>query len=149
MHMKVPFLAVFIISIFQLTIYGIQNNHYSPKDFTEVLTVHQDDITEIQIRDLSGQVHDTKNPEQIREILAYFNQFQYQRLRNDQTAFMPNKTMMISMQDDQQTDFIIPYGKEAMISQKVYRIKNGTIEQDVLLEMIEMLQKSANIDSSH
>src|SRR5690625_4350158 len=108
MHIKVPFLAILFLSVFQLTIYAIQNNKDSKKDFKEVLAVDQETILEIQMSDFSGNVHHTKDPEQIREILDYFNQFEYQRLRNDQTSYMPNKTMMISMYDEDQIDFIIP-----------------------------------------
>lgn len=148
MHIKVPFLAILFISIFQLTVYGIQNNDYSEKDFDEILAVHQDNILEIKISGFSGRVHHTKDPEQIRYILNYFNQFQYQRLRNDQTSYMPNKTLMISIYGEYQTDFIIPYGKEVLVSHKVYRIKNGTIEQDVLLEIFDSLLDSENKDST-
>jgi|SRR5699024_1041675 len=137
MHIKVPFLAILIISVAQLTVYGIQNNNYSKKDFDEVVNVEQDDISEIQIRDLAGIEHKTDNPEQIKEIIDYFDQFQYQRLRNDQTSFMPMKTMMINMEDSHQSDFIIPYDQEVLISHKVYRVKNGTIDQDMLLKMID------------
>lgn len=134
MHIKVPFLAVFFISIFQIIVYGI----LSTESFDEVLAVDRDNVAEIQIIDFSDQVHHIKDPEQIRNILDYFNQFEYQRLSNDQTSYMPNNTMMISVYDEYQTDFIIPYGKEVLISHKVYRIKNGSIEQDVLLNLFNL-----------
>src|SRR5690625_6239179 len=139
MHIKVPFLAVLIISIFQTTLYGIQNNHYSRKDFNEILTVQPENITEIRISNFSGHGRHTTDPEQIKDIFNYFNQFQYQRLRNDQTAFMPKRTMMINIYAGENIDFIIPYGKEAFINHKVYRVKNGVIEQDLLLEIFHSL----------
>lgn len=141
MHIKVPFLAVLFITIFQLTVYGLQNNAHSTKDFDDVLTVNQDDISEIQMSDLSGRVHRTKDPKQMNDIIDFFNQFQYQRLRDDQTSYMPMKTMMITIHDEDQTVFIIPYGEEILINHKVYKIKNGSIEQDELLDLLDALQK--------
>ncbi|MGM8365647.1 hypothetical protein ACLIBG_09205 [Virgibacillus sp. W0181] len=139
MHIRIPFLAVLIITIFQLTVYGIQNNEHSAKDFNEIMTVQLDNITEISMIDLSGEQRCTKDPKHIKAFVNYFNQFQYKRLRNDQTAFMPKRTMTINFDTGDDIDFIIPYGNEVFISHKTYSIRNGTIEQDELLEMFLLL----------
>src|SRR5699024_8817124 len=121
---------------------------YSEKDLDDILTVQQDAITEIQMIDLSGQMRYTKDSEQITSILHYFNQFQYKRLRNDQTAFMPDHTMMIHLYSGDEHDFIIPYGDEAMVSHKVYSIKNGVIKQDELLQIFQSLTEKEQTDKS-
>lgn len=139
MHIRIPFLAVLIITIFQITVYGIQNNEHSTKDLNEILTVQLDNITEISMTDLSGHQRHTKDPKQIKAFVNYLNQFQYKRLMNDQTAYMPNRTMTIDFYTGNEMDFIIPYGKEALISHKVYSVKNGTIEEDELIEMFLLL----------
>lgn len=139
MYTRLPFLAVLIISIFQITLYGIQNNEHGVKEFNEILTVQVDHITEISMTDLSGEERRTRNPKQIEAFIDYFNQFQYKRLRNDQTAHMPNRTMTINFYDGDEIDFIIPYGQEVFVSHKVYRIKRSTIDQDDLLEMFLLL----------
>lgn len=149
MHMKVPFLAILFLSVFQLTVYAIQNNDYSRKSFDEVLGVDPDSIIEIQMIDYSGIVHHTKEPEEIREILHIFNQMEYQRLRSDQTSYMPRKTVTISLFDEnKQSDFLIPYGKETIIGHNVYRIRNGTIGQDVMLQILDTLQENETTNSS-
>lgn len=135
MHIRVPFLAVLVISIFQLAVYGIQNNEYSKKDFDEIFILQLDDITELSMTNLSGQRRSTKDPEQILSFLNYFDQFQYQRLMDDQTAFMPKRVFSISFYAGDEVEFIIPYGNEALVTHKVYSVKSGEIEQEKLLEM--------------
>src|SRR5690625_1118607 len=108
MHTKIPFLVVFVISIFQIIVYAVLNY----EEFNEILAVDADQVVEIEISDLSSQIHSAKDPEQIKNILDYFNEFEYQRLLNDQTAYMPMNTMMINVYDGEQHDFIIPYGDE-------------------------------------
>ena len=132
MHTKIPFLVVFFLSILQIIVYAV----LSYEEFDEILTVNTDKVVEIEISDLFNQIHSTKDPEQIENILAYFNEFEYQRLLDDQTAYMPMNTMMINMYDGEQHDFIIPYGNEVLVSHKIYRIQNGPIEEDVLLDMM-------------
>src|SRR5699024_8431184 len=125
-------LTVFFISILQIIVLAI----VSYEELDEILTVNPDSILEIEITDFSSQVHSIKDPEQIREIVDYLNQFEYQRLVNDQTDYMPMNKMIVTVYDGQRSDFIIPYGNEALISHKVYQIRNGPIEPDVLLRMI-------------
>jgi hypothetical protein len=132
MHTKIPFLVVFFLSILQIIVYAV----LSYEEFDEILTVNTDKVVEIEISDLFNQIHSTKDPEQIENILDYFNEFEYQRLLDDQTAYMPMNTMMINMYDGEQHDFIIPYGNEVLVSHKIYRIQNGPIEEDVLLDMM-------------
>jgi|SRR5690625_1998203 len=132
MHTKIPFLVVFFLSILQIIVYAVLNY----EELDEILNVNTDKVVEIEVSDLSNQIHSTKDPEQIENILAYFNEFEYQRLLDDQTAYMPMNTMMINMYDGEQHDFIIPYGDEVLVSHKVYQIKNGPIEEEVILDMM-------------
>lgn len=142
MHTRIPFLAVLIITVFQLAIYGIQNNEHSPKDLNEILTVELDNITEISITNLAAQQRNTTDPKQIEAIIKYLNQFKYQRLRNDQTTFMPDRTMTINFYADGEMDFFIPYGKEVLLTHRIYRVKNGIIEEDELIELFFLLPKN-------
>jgi hypothetical protein len=132
MHTKVPFLVVFFLSIFQLIVYAVLDY----EEFEEVVTVDPEQVTEIEISDLSNQVHSTKDPEKIKNILDYLREFEYRRVPDDQTAYMPMNTMMINVYDGEQHDFIIPYGDEVLISHKIYQIPNGPIEESVLLDMM-------------
>src|SRR5699024_7353134 len=136
MHIKVLFLAVLIISIFQITLYGIQHNEHSKKEFSEIVSVQPDNISKIQLTDLSNHKHQITNPKQMKQLINYFNQFEYQRHRNDQTGYMPIRTMMIYMDDGEQTDFIIPYGKEVLISHKTYMITGVDIDKRELVKII-------------
>lgn len=142
MHIRIPFLAVLIISIFQITLYGIQNNEHSTKELNEILNVQMNNITEISMTDLSGNERHTKDPKQIKVFVNYLNQFQYKRHMDDQTSYMPNRIITINFHTDDEMDFIIPYGNEVLISHKVYSVKNGIIENDKLIEMFSLLPES-------
>lgn len=137
MHIKVPFLAVLFISLFQLSVYAVQNDEYSAKSFTEVFPLKQTDVSEIKVDDYANRTYSIQNREQIEDVLRYFNQFQYKRLRNDQTSFMPDNTLMIHFDDGKHTAFIIPYEKEVMINNKVYKLQNGTLDENKLLELTD------------
>jgi hypothetical protein len=139
MHIKIPIIAFLIVSSIQLAVYGIQNNKYSKKDFAEILTVQQGAITTIRISDLAGRERYTQDPAQMEMILDYFAQFRYQRLMNDQTAFMPSRTSTVYLDAGDDTVFIVPYGKEVIIDHRVYRVRGGMIEQQFLTDMFQVL----------
>jgi len=42
------------------------------------------------------------------------------------------RTMTLRLHDGENTDLIIPYGQEAFINHKVYRIKKGTLEGETI-----------------
>lgn len=133
MHVKVPFLTVFVLTLLQVVVTAV----LSYEEFNEILLVQPEKIVEIEITDFSNQVHSIQDPEQIQAILDYLNLFEYQRLVNDQTAYMPMNTMMVTMYDGEQSDFIIPYGDEVLISHKVYQLKNGPIDPNYLLKIAQ------------
>lgn len=137
MHIKVPFLAVLFISLFQLSIYAVQNDEYSAKSFTEVFPLKQTDVSEIKVDDYANRTYSIQDREQIEDVLQYFDQFQYKRLRNDQTSFMPDNTLMIHFDDGEHTAFMIPYEKEVMMNNKVYKLQNGTLDENKLLELTD------------
>lgn len=137
MHIKVPFLAVLFISLFQLSVYAVQNDEYSAKSFTEVFPLNQTEVSEIKVDDYANRTHSIQGTTQIEEILQYFDQFQYKRLRNDQTSFMPDHTLMIQFDDGEHTAFMIPYEKEVMINNKVYKLQNGKLAENKLLELTD------------
>lgn len=132
MHIKVPFLAVLLVTLIQLATYALQHNAYSAKSADEVLLSDENKITEVQLIDLSGKTHETNNPEVIKKVRSYLGEVEYVRLRNDQTFYMPMRTMTLRLFDGENTDLIIPYGQEAFINHKVYRIKKGTLEGETI-----------------
>jgi hypothetical protein len=132
MHMKVPFLAVFSITIFQVVTLAI----LSYEEINELLMINPNQVDKIEITDYSNEVHTMKDPEKISDLLDYLNQFEYQRLVGDETSYMPMNTILITIYDGETSDFIIPYRQEALISHKVYKIRNGPIDPDVILRMI-------------
>lgn len=135
MHIKIPFLAVLIISIIQITIYGLENNNYSKKSFDEIIGVAPEEITEITLTDLEKQKHSVSSQDKIDKIITYFSQFNYQRLRNDETSYMPMQTMMLNIQTEDQTYFLIPYQKEILLDYKTYKVDHDTIDDADLSEI--------------
>lgn len=138
MHIKVPFLAVLFISLFQLSVFAVENDEYSAKNFAEIFPLNQTDISEITVDDYSSRTHSIKDKDRIEEVLHYFDQFQYKRLRNDQTSFMPDNTLMIHFDDGERTTFIIPYKKEMMLDNKVYKLKGGELSEEKLLDLFDI-----------
>lgn len=139
MHTRIPFLAVLIITVFQLAVYGIQNNEHSTKDLNDILNVDLNNITEISMTDLSANQRNTTDPEQIKAFVDYLNQFKYKRLRNDQTNFMPDRTMTINFYTNSGMDFFIPYGNEVLLTHKIYRVQHGPIDEDELMDIFNLL----------
>ena len=138
MHIKVPFLAVLFMSLFQLSVFAVENDEYSAKNFSEIFPLNQADISEITVDDYSSRTHSIKDKARIEEVLHYFDQFQYKRLRNDQTSFMPDNTLMIHFDDGERTTFIIPYKKEMMLDNKVYKLKGGELSEEKLLDLFDI-----------
>lgn len=138
MHIKVPFLAVLFMSLFQLSVFAVENDEYSAKNFAEIFPLNQTDISEITVDDYSSRTHSIKDKARIEEVLHYFDQFQYKRLRNDQTSFMPDNTLMIHFDDGERTTFIIPYKKEMMLDNKVYKLKGGELSEEKLLDLFDI-----------
>lgn len=97
--------------------------------------------TQIEVSNLTGNYRSTEDKEEIRFILNYLSQVKYKRLMNDQTAYMPKRASIIYFYDNEQSNFIVPYENEAMINYKVYKVKNGTIDQNVLLKIYESLEE--------
>lgn len=142
MHTRIPFLVVFILSILQIIVYTVLDY----EEFEEIVAVDPEQVVEIEISDRSSQMHSIQDHEQIKKILDYLSTFEYHRLLADQTAYMPMNTMTINIYDGEQHDFIIPYGDEVLISHKVYRIQNGPIEEDVLLDMFNLKNERPSRD---
>src|SRR5699024_12791413 len=105
MHIKVPFLAVLFISLFQLSVFAVENDEYSAKNFSEIFPLNQADISEITVDGYSSRTHYIKDKARIEEVLHYFDQFQYKRLSKDQTTFKPDNTLMIHFEDDEDNTF--------------------------------------------
>lgn len=137
-------IIISIISLASLTVYGVLYGEHSDKSLNDILTVELNNVTKIELSNLTGNYRSTVNEDEIHAILNYLDQFQYKRLLNDQTAYMPRQANIIYIYEHDESNFIVPYGHEAMINYKVYQIKGGNIEQAVLLEIFDTLD-----DKSH
>lgn len=124
-------LFILYAAILIVMVVTFQNSSYHSQSFSNMLTINSQTITKITISSPVhvGQYKITTDKEKINELINYLNQFKYNRMLNDQTAYMPTQASIIYFFDDKESNFIVPYGNEAMISQKVYKVKNGYIEK--------------------
>jgi len=88
-----------------------------------------------------GEFKTTVNQADIDMLIDYFNQFKFKRLNGDQSGYMPMRASIIYIYTEEQADFIVPYGQEAMISYKVYQIKNGPVEQQFLIHFYNSINE--------
>lgn len=143
MQQKTIVSAVFLtIGLIILGIYGFFYGEHSSKPLSDTLTIDFDSVTKIELSNLTGDYRSTEDKEDIQFILNYLNQVQYKRLMNDQTAYMPKRASIIYVYEDDRSNFIVPYENEAMINYKVYKVKNGAIDQAVLLKIFESLHEN-------
>src|SRR5699024_1980731 len=126
-----------IVIVVTVSILGLKYSGYE-KDFEETLELDQASINKLTM-EINGVSKTTKDKSKINELFEYFNQVDYKRKRGDQTAYMPIKAYIIYLHTDDYSDFIVPYNDEAMISYKVYKIKNGEITYEFLTNYYESL----------
>ena len=116
--------------IIGLFVIGMYISDYRTKHFAETvdITVEEIDKLEVSSPDEVGAYKITSEKKDFITLLDYLNQFHYKRLNGDKTSRMPMKASIIYIYIDDRIEFIVPYGPEAMISYKVYKIKDGPIE---------------------
>lgn len=136
-------IAITILALVSLGIYGSLYGEHSNKSLEDILTIDFSEVTKIELSNLTGDYRSTEDKNEIYIILNYLNQFQYKRLLNDQTAYMPNRASIVYIYNNDESNFIVPYEHEAMINHKVYQIRDGIIEQAVLLDMFETLNDTS------
>lgn len=136
-------IAITILALVSLGIYGSLYGEHSNKSLEDILTIDFSEVTKIELSNLTGDYRSTEDKNEIYIILNYLNQFQYKRLLNDQTAYMPNRASIVYIYNNDESNFIVPYEHEAMINHKVYQIRGGIIEQAVLLDMFETLNDTS------
>jgi len=134
-------IILFLAFILLLIIVALQYSDYRTKHFSETLDIEEEEITKIVISSPEevGEYKTTTNREDIRQLLDYFNQIKYKRLIGDQTSYMPMQASIIYIYKEDDVDFIVPYGPEAMISYKVYQIKNGEVAKTFMMEYYHSL----------
>lgn len=134
-------LLLLIVSLVQLNMLSQQRGEYRVRDFAETLNINIESIEEIEMSNFDGNYVQTKQDEIIKDLINYLGDFQYKRLVNDETSYMPLKTRMIYFHDEDTSSFMIPYGNEVMIDNRVYVVKEGPMEDDffgsIYTEMIE------------
>ena len=104
------------------------------------LSVNPENITEIKLTNFTGDYRSTTDSEKINRMIDHLSQAQYKRMLNDQTAYMPDRTRIIYLFEGDKVDFIIPYGKEAMITRKVYQVKDGQIDPEFLSDFYQEIK---------
>src|SRR5690625_281595 len=134
-------IILFLAFILLLIIVALQYSDYRTKHFSETLDIEEEEITKIVISSPEevGEYKTTTNREDIRQLLDYFNQIKYKRLIGDQTSYMPMQASIIYIYKEDDVYFIVPYGPEAMISYKVYQIKNGEVAKTFMMEYYHSL----------
>src|SRR5690625_1220082 len=119
-----------IIIVVTVSILGLKYSGYE-KNFEETLELDKASITKLTM-EIGGVSKTTKDKSKINELFEHFNQVESKRMRGDQTAYMQTKAYIIYLLNGDYSDFIVPYNDEAMISYKVYKIKNGNITYEFL-----------------
>ncbi len=125
-----------VIIVFALL--GVKNSDYREKSFEETLEIHPDHVKKVSIG-VAGKYRSTTDREKIDELFHYLESVQYKRLVGDKTAYMPMNASIIYLYGDEHIEFIVPYNDEAMISYKVYKVKEGTITNAFIYEFYETL----------
>src|SRR5690625_951231 len=134
-------LLLLIVSLVQLQMLSQQRGEYRVRDFEETLHINIESIEEVEMSNFDGNYVQTKQDEIIKDLINYLGDFQYKRLVNDETSYMPLKTRMIYFHGEGMSSFMIPYGNEVMIDNRVYVVKEGPMEDDffvsIYTELIE------------
>src|SRR5690625_3692010 len=98
-------LIILIVSFAQLLMLSQQRGEYRVRDFDETLQVKIENIEEIEMSNFEGDYARTNEDEIIKDLIDYLGEFQYKRLVNDETTYMPLKTRMIYFHDESTSSF--------------------------------------------
>lgn len=131
-------ITISIILVVIFSVLGIKYSDYE-KSFEETLTANHKTVFKITM-EIGGVSKSTTNVAKIDELFEYFGNVTYRRMRGDQTAYMPTKAYIIYLHEKDYIDFVVPYNDEAMISYKVYKVKNGEITNDFLTRFYNSLE---------
>ncbi len=131
-------IIISILMIATLVTFAFLHSDYRKKSFQETLTVHQKDVVKVTM-EFGGVTKQTTDKSKIDILFKYFDRVKYVRMRGDQTAFMPTKAHIIYLHSDDFVDFIVPYNDEAMISYKVYKVKDGQITNRFMTDYYQSL----------
>src|SRR5699024_2066696 len=131
-------ITVGIILVVILSVLGIKYSGYE-KNFEETLTAKRETVSKITM-EISGVSKSTTNEAKIDELFEHFDKYEYKRMRGDKTAYMPTKAYIIYLHEENYIDFVVPYNDEAMISYKVYKVRNGNITDKFLTSFYNSLK---------
>ena len=144
-------LMIFVVLILTLMIgvifLAVHLSEDRTKQFTEIMDVKIDEIDKIEMSSpvKVGEYKRTSKRSDAEKLIHYLNQFQYKRLKGDQTARMPMKASIIYIYIDDRIEFIVPYGPEAMITYKVYQVKHGPVDEAFLVKFYEEIEDEKEI----
>lgn len=131
-------ITIGIILVVILSVLGIKYSGYE-KNFEETLTTKHETVFKITM-EISGVSKSTTNKTKIDELFEHFDKYDYRRMRGDKTAYMPTKAYIIYLHAENYIDFVVPYNDEAMISYKVYKVKDGNITDEFLTSFYNSLE---------
>ena len=136
--------AFFLLTILIVTLLllAVENSDYRTKTLAETVNIDLKEVTEISLSypiSKDGVYRSTRDEEEIGYLTDYLASVHFERLIGDQSSYMPTQASMIYLYTEDESAFIVPYEKEAMIDYKVYRIKGGRIENEFLMEFFLLI----------
>ncbi|OZU88743.1 hypothetical protein CIL03_10680 [Virgibacillus indicus] len=134
-------ISIVLLLILFLAIIGFKNSDYRIKNLEETLEVDPENVTRISLSHPinKGRYKSTEDEGKIEFFIEFLDGVNYRRLPGDQSAYMPMSASMIYLYEGDKVDFIVPYEQEAMISYKVYEIRNGMLENTFIIEFYNSL----------
>ncbi|MEN1967499.1 hypothetical protein WMZ97_05405 [Lentibacillus sp. N15] len=135
---KIIVIAVAVVCF--ITSSGIILYATSSNDFATTLEIDPTHITKIRVKVPHGNTYkSTTDKDKINLLIQYFSEHSYSRVMNDEPGYMPMRASTIYLYEEDKMDFIIPYGSEVMINQKVYHVRHGKLENTIINEFYDAL----------
>ncbi|WP_106496510.1 hypothetical protein [Lentibacillus sp. Marseille-P4043] len=120
----------------------ISTHDFSGKNIVDTLQVNPTKITKIVLKVPSeSDYHHTTDKTKIETLINYLDQVHYKRMQDAESSSMPMKASIIYLYEEDKVDFIVPYQKGVMISQKVFKVENGIIENTFIKQFYDSLDE--------
>ncbi|PAV27749.1 hypothetical protein CIL05_20260 [Virgibacillus profundi] len=134
--------SIVLVLVLILAVLGFKNSDYRTKTLEETLDVNPENITKVMLSNPinKGRYKSTRNKDKIEIFINHFDQVNFRRLTGDQSTYMPMRASMIYLYEGDKVDFIVPYETEAMISHKVYEIKNGRVRNTFIIDFYNSIK---------
>ncbi|MGY0692018.1 hypothetical protein ACW2QC_04395 [Virgibacillus sp. FSP13] len=120
----------------------ISTHDFGGTGFADTLQVNPAKITKIAlIVPSESGYHHTTDKTKIKTLINYLDQVHYKRMQDAESSSMPMSASIIYLYEGDKVDFIVPYQKGVMISQKVFKVKNGVIENTFIKQFYNSLDQ--------